>query len=49
MSIAGGPAAGGLYRVRVAGTKLPKADLDRIVKTLQEDKIVGFIAVTETP
>jgi hypothetical protein len=47
LSIAGGPSAGGLYRVRIAATKLPKTDLDRIVKTLQEDKVVGFIATTE--
>ena len=47
LSIAGGPSAGGLYRVRIAATKLPKMDLDRIVKTLQEDKVVGFIATTE--
>ncbi len=47
LSIVGGPSAGGLYRVRVASTKLPKADLMRIVKTLQNDKVVGFIAMTE--
>jgi anti-sigma factor RsiW len=47
LSIAGGPSAGGLYRVRTAATKLPKTDLARIVKTLQEDKVVGFIAITE--
>jgi hypothetical protein len=47
LSIAGGPSAGGLYRVRVAPTKLAKADLTRIVNTLQDNKVVGFIAVTE--
>jgi hypothetical protein len=47
LSIAGGPSAGGLYRVRVDAAKLPKTDLDRLVKTLQENKVVGFIAVTE--
>ena len=47
LSIAGGPAAGGLYRVRIAETKLPKADLDRRMQTLQSDKIIGFIAPTE--
>jgi anti-sigma factor RsiW len=47
LSIAGGPSAGGLYRVRVAPTKLAKADLARIVSTLQDDKVVGFIAATE--
>ncbi len=47
LSISGGPSAGGLYRVRIAATKLPKADLDRIVKTLREDKVVGFIGIAE--
>jgi hypothetical protein len=47
LSVAGGPSAGGLYRVRIAAAKLPKTDLDRLVKTLQENKVVGFIAVTE--
>ena len=47
LSVAGGPSAGGLYRVRIAAAKLPKTDLDRLIKTLQENKVVGFIAVTE--
>jgi anti-sigma factor RsiW len=47
LSIAGGPSAGGLYRVRIAETKLPQTDIARIVKTLQGDKVVGFIAPTE--
>jgi anti-sigma factor RsiW len=47
LSIAGGPSAGGLYRVRVAPTKLAEADLTRIVNTLQDNKVVGFIAATE--
>ncbi|HXW42660.1 MAG TPA: hypothetical protein VEK75_15740 [Xanthobacteraceae bacterium] len=47
LSIADGPSAGGLYRVRIAAKATPKADLDRILKALQEDKVVGFIAVTQ--
>jgi len=47
LQVAAGPMAGGLYKVRVAMTALPKADLARIVKKLQEDKVVGFIATTE--
>jgi anti-sigma factor RsiW len=47
LSIAGGPTAGGLYKVRVAVTGIPKAELARIVKKLQEDKVVGFIATTD--
>jgi hypothetical protein len=47
LSIAAGPMAGGLYKVRVAVTGIPKGELARIVKKLQEDKVVGFIATTE--
>ena len=47
LSIVGGPSAGGLYRARVSTTKLAKPELTRIVKTLQDNKIVGFIAATE--
>jgi hypothetical protein len=47
LSIASGPLAGGLYKVRVSMTTLPKNDLSALVKKLQENKIVGFIATTE--
>jgi len=47
LSIASGPIAGGIYKVRVAVTGLPKAELAEIVKKLQGDKVVGFIAITE--
>jgi hypothetical protein len=47
LSIVDGPSAGGLYRVRVADTRLPSADLTGIVKKLQQDKIVGFIGSVE--
>jgi anti-sigma factor RsiW len=47
LSIADGPSAGGLYRVRIAAKGTPRADLERILKTLQDDKVVGFIAVTQ--
>jgi hypothetical protein len=47
LQVAAGPMAGGLYRVRVAATALPKDELARIVRKLQEDKVVGFIATTE--
>jgi anti-sigma factor RsiW len=47
LSIASGPAVGGLYKVRVAVTGIPKAELARIVKKLQEDKVVDFIATTD--
>jgi hypothetical protein len=46
-SIAAGPMAGGLYKVRVSMTALPKADLASLVKKLQGEKVVTFIATTE--
>ncbi len=47
LQVAAGPTAGGLYKVRVAVTGLPKAELARIIKKLQEDKVVGFIATAD--
>lgn len=47
LSIASGPAPGGLYRVRVAVTGIPKAELAQVVKQLQQDKTVEFIAAVE--
>jgi hypothetical protein len=47
LSIVGGPSGGELYRVRIASTKLARPDLMRIVKTLQDDKVIGFIAVAD--
>jgi hypothetical protein len=47
LSIVAGPIAGGMYRVRVAATALPKEELGKIVKQLQENKVVTFIATTQ--
>jgi len=47
LSIVDGPAAGQVYRVRVTLTKLDPAELTRIVKTLQGDKVVGFVAAVQ--
>lgn len=46
-SIIAGPVSGGMYRVRVAASALPKPELAALVKKLQGNKIVGFIATTE--
>jgi hypothetical protein len=46
LSIVAGPAPGGLYKVRVATTALPKAALDDVVNKLKADKVVGFIVST---
>jgi anti-sigma factor RsiW len=45
-SIMDGP-SGGLYRVRVSGSPLPKGELSNLIKRLQDDKVVSFIAPTE--
>jgi hypothetical protein len=47
LSVTAGPTGGGLYRLQVSATKLPRKDLAGIVKQLQQDKVVGFIAATE--
>ena len=48
LSIASGPLAGGLYKVRVSMAAMPKADLAALAKKLQENsKVIGFIATTE--
>ena len=47
LSIADGPSAGGLYRVRIAANKISKTELTRVVKTLQIDPVVGLIAVPQ--
>lgn len=46
LSIVEGPSGGGLYRVRVATRKLPEPELTDVIKKLQDDKIIGFIAAT---
>lgn len=47
LSIVSGPMAGGLYKVRVGMAAMPKTDLADVVKKLQQDKTVGFIATTQ--
>jgi len=42
MAIADGPKAGGVYTVRVAMTGMPKEELARLVKQLQDEKSVRF-------
>jgi len=47
LSIVAGPAPGGLFRVRVADTVLPEKDLNRIVQTLQQDRVIGFVGAAQ--
>ncbi len=43
LQIADGPLPGGFYKVQVAATELPKADIARIVDKLKNDKMVAFL------
>jgi hypothetical protein len=48
LTVVSGPSAGGLYRVRIASTRLPKADVQERLRRLQADgKVIGFIAAAE--
>ena len=47
LSIVAGPIAGGLYKVRVANSALPKDELGAIAKKLGQDKVVGFIVTAQ--
>ena len=38
-----GPSGGGVYTVRLAMTGMPKEDLARTVKKLQDESVVRFI------
>ena len=41
------PKPGGLFRVRFAVTGMPKEELARIIKAMQENKVVGFASPSE--
>jgi anti-sigma factor RsiW len=47
LSIAGGPMAGGLFRVKVAPKPLANDAFAALIKTLQGSPVVAFIAATE--
>jgi hypothetical protein len=47
LTIADGPSPGGLFRVRVSSSKVSGTDLADIVKKLQDNSVVGFIAPTD--
>jgi hypothetical protein len=41
------PKPGGLFRVRIAMTGVPKEEIARIVKQMQDNKAIGFAAASE--
>jgi hypothetical protein len=43
-SIVAGPTESGMFRLKVAATSLPKEEIARIVKRMQENKTVGIAA-----
>ena len=43
-----GPKAGGLYRIRFAGASVPKDQVNKMIRRMQEQtKVVSFIAAAE--
>jgi len=43
-----GPKAGGLYRIRFAGSSVPKDEVNKMIRRMQEQtKVVSFIAAAE--
>lgn len=48
MTVVDGPSGGGVYTVRVAVTGMPKEDLARTVKKLQDESVVRFIGPKPT-
>jgi hypothetical protein len=43
-----GPKAGGLYRIKFSGSSVPKDEVSRIIRRMQEQsKVVSFIAAAE--
>ena len=47
LTIVAGPTSGGMYKVKVSPAPLPQAELGAIVKKLQDNKMIGFIASTQ--
>jgi hypothetical protein len=47
LTMTDGPSPGGLYRIRVSPSKVSNTDLAGIIKKLQDNSVVGFIAATE--
>lgn len=46
-SIASGPAAGNLYRVRLGNAGLAREEIDKVIARLQQEKAIRFIAPAE--
>lgn len=46
LTVVGGPATGGIFRVRVADANAPKDEVARVMARIQSDRLVGFTAPT---
>jgi anti-sigma-K factor RskA len=46
LTVVGGPASGGLYRVRVADANAPKDEVARVMERIQGDRLISFAAPT---
>jgi anti-sigma factor RsiW len=47
VAVVDGPKLGGMYKVRLSDSKLPKEEVGRVLARLQGDKVIGFIAPTD--
>jgi anti-sigma factor RsiW len=47
LTLAGGPLAGGMVRVKLSDAGLPQDELTRVIKRLQNDRRVDMIATTQ--
>lgn len=46
LAVVGGPATGGLYRIRVADANASKEEVTRVMERLQSDRLISFAAPT---
>jgi hypothetical protein len=46
LTVVGGPATGGMYRIRVADANAPKDEVARVMERIQGDRLIGFAAPT---
>jgi hypothetical protein len=46
-SMAGGPSAGDLYRVRIGDASLPAAELAKLTRRMAQEQVVEFVAAVE--
>jgi hypothetical protein len=46
-SLVDGPGPGGLYKLRIARTSLPRVEIEALIKRMAQDKVVEFVAAAQ--